>query len=694
MSDRSVASMKKWGIPSSTGGKHGSAHGASAPEIALLERLVWVKYQTHWWPALLYHSYTELQQHLYDRLDMVLKAQFAMAIMRHMQEKKSIKVARLLGRPILEVIEVEDDCYCEFYWQLPSVLPKACSKSRYGGNTELYYDFHRALDQVEDIIRDVSQENFALMPKKDHQTWLERAKYYATEDPFSKRPPTPHPNKTKGKKKDKKVKKVENEKTEKNERGEKSSGEKIRSTRNPSAKGSNTKGPSEKTVNEKKGASADTPVVSKKERPKTPALEKSPSNDESSNGMWEMLKSYSQNFEESMANMIGSSAARATNDASDKRGNGANKKEHGASRDKERGEPASSKPSAETAIDAKIGPQDKVQQESQNSQSITPDASRDSATLRRPNVTGDEHTGIETELPMKKGKSRPSRRQGRKATPKQEPDQVDEIKNIPSYTGSYVTAQTGQTGQTGIVTEHAGNLSERSEKHEPLPTHVDESRDPESESAHQVSTQASTQTAAPSSRQASKLNSKLSSKSLSSKSVSSKHSSKQAAKQAPKQVAKPPPNASKALTVARAMSPVPSIASSALAVARARSPVNILPGLEGDDILPGLSDKVVHARDIWSNVWSQMMLTKGDEEGEQPWQSNNVESIRMAMQQQPSLLDQEVGGTTGRTSAKSGLPKGLTQPTEPPKKTDLALPEKTSATSFWQSMLGCNPNIY
>jgi hypothetical protein len=156
--------MKKWGIPHQ-----------KAPEITLLERLVWVRYKTHWWPALLYHSYSELQQHLYDQLDMVLKAQFAMAIMRQMQERRKVKVARLLGRSILEVIEVEEDCYCEFYWHLPNVLPKASERERYGDNTELYIDFHRALDQVEDIIRDVSEENFALMPNSEQSTWLERA---------------------------------------------------------------------------------------------------------------------------------------------------------------------------------------------------------------------------------------------------------------------------------------------------------------------------------------------------------------------------------------------------------------------------------------------------------------------------------------------------------------------------------------
>lgn len=160
----SVASMKKWGIPHQ-----------KAPEITLLERLVWVKYRSHWWPALLYHSYSELQHHLYDQLDMVLKAQFAMAIMRQVQEKKKIKVARLLGRSMLEVVEVEEDSFCEFYWQLPNVLPNACRKSHYDGDHELYFDFHRALDQVEDIIREVSQENFALFPNSEQQTWLDRA---------------------------------------------------------------------------------------------------------------------------------------------------------------------------------------------------------------------------------------------------------------------------------------------------------------------------------------------------------------------------------------------------------------------------------------------------------------------------------------------------------------------------------------
>lgn len=158
--------MQKWGIPEKE---------MVSAEITLLERLVWVPYKGHWWPALLYSNYTELQQHLYEELDMVLKAQFAVAIMRQMNESKAIKVARLLGSEILEVVEVDDNQYAEFYWQLPRVLPMACKKSRYGNDTKLYLDFHRALDQVEEIIRDISETSFNLVPGEEKVTWLQRA---------------------------------------------------------------------------------------------------------------------------------------------------------------------------------------------------------------------------------------------------------------------------------------------------------------------------------------------------------------------------------------------------------------------------------------------------------------------------------------------------------------------------------------
>ena len=168
--------MAKWGIPPST--QH-NQEGDSA-DLILLERLVWVQYQSYWWPALLYHSYTELQEHLYPQLDMILKAQFAMAILRSQQENRQVKVARLLGRSILEVIELSGDNDAaseiqEFYWALPRILPKAILVETYSKEPELFTDFHRALDQVEDIIRNVSEENFALLPRMEHASWLERA---------------------------------------------------------------------------------------------------------------------------------------------------------------------------------------------------------------------------------------------------------------------------------------------------------------------------------------------------------------------------------------------------------------------------------------------------------------------------------------------------------------------------------------
>ena len=164
-SDRSV-NMQKWGIPEEE---------MVSAEITLLERLVWVPFNGRWWPALLYKNYTELQAHLYDELDTVLKAQFAVAIMRQMNDPKQIKVARLLGRQILEVVEVDDQQHAEFYLQLPKVLPMACKKSYYGNDTKLYLDFHRALDQVEEIIQGISQNSFNLMPSDEKRTWVQRA---------------------------------------------------------------------------------------------------------------------------------------------------------------------------------------------------------------------------------------------------------------------------------------------------------------------------------------------------------------------------------------------------------------------------------------------------------------------------------------------------------------------------------------
>ena len=176
----SMPSIKNWGI---LGGQGSASDGrGSKTRLSLLERLVWVKYQEFWWPALLYYSYSELQDELYKDMDMVLKAQFAMAILNNNKERKKVKIARLLGRPGLEVVELTAGGYFEFYWQLPNVLSEACKFSTYGNNLELYFDFHKALDQVEELIEDVSQENFALLPGSNSYTWLERANIALSRD--------------------------------------------------------------------------------------------------------------------------------------------------------------------------------------------------------------------------------------------------------------------------------------------------------------------------------------------------------------------------------------------------------------------------------------------------------------------------------------------------------------------------------
>lgn len=165
-------SISKWGIPS----HHDAQQAEEAAKIVLLQRLVWVRYKSHWWPALLYHSYTELQEQVTEEMTTALKAQFAIAIMRQMQDNRKIKVARLLGMPSLEVVEAKKGDYHEFYSMLPKMLPRALNKSRYGKEISLFLNLHRALDQVEAIIGEVWAEKFAIVPTMDSCSWLRRGK--------------------------------------------------------------------------------------------------------------------------------------------------------------------------------------------------------------------------------------------------------------------------------------------------------------------------------------------------------------------------------------------------------------------------------------------------------------------------------------------------------------------------------------
>jgi hypothetical protein len=145
--------------------------------INILDRLVWIRYESHWWPAILYESYSEVQQHLYKYLDTILKAQFAMAIMLEMNAKKETMVARVLGRSAVELVEVEEGDHREFYWKLHRRIQQGCDISNYDGNVDLYRDFHRALDEVQQVFqRYARKQNFDLLaPDSSYKTWVEAA---------------------------------------------------------------------------------------------------------------------------------------------------------------------------------------------------------------------------------------------------------------------------------------------------------------------------------------------------------------------------------------------------------------------------------------------------------------------------------------------------------------------------------------
>ncbi len=151
--------------------------GERTSGINILDRLVWIRYESHWWPAILYESYSEVQHHLYRYLDTILKAQFAMAIMLEMNSKKQTMVARVLGRSAVELLEIDENDHREFYWKLHKRIQQGCDWSKYDGNINLYRDFHRALDEVQQIFQMYAlKHKFELLvPDSGYRTWLEAA---------------------------------------------------------------------------------------------------------------------------------------------------------------------------------------------------------------------------------------------------------------------------------------------------------------------------------------------------------------------------------------------------------------------------------------------------------------------------------------------------------------------------------------
>lgn len=165
--------MKQWRIPFRS-----EDVTMEAAELVLLERLVWVRYHSMWWPAILYDSYAELQDEIADEMDSMIKAQFAMAIIRQIKDNTNVRVARILGRAKIEVVEIQAESWHEFYSMVPKVLPRALNPAYFGTKPDLFLEFHRALDHVEAIISEVTKKKIALGTNTTVDgTWLDRAQH-------------------------------------------------------------------------------------------------------------------------------------------------------------------------------------------------------------------------------------------------------------------------------------------------------------------------------------------------------------------------------------------------------------------------------------------------------------------------------------------------------------------------------------
>lgn len=148
-----------------------------AKDINILDRLVWIRYESHWWPAIIYKSYSEVQQHLYRYLDTILKTQFAMAIMLEMNSSKPTKVARILGKSSVELVAVDPDAYHEFYWNLAEMIRQGCDLSQFVDNVDHFLAFHQALDEIVEIFTIYSrkQEFDLVLPDSGYRTWYDSA---------------------------------------------------------------------------------------------------------------------------------------------------------------------------------------------------------------------------------------------------------------------------------------------------------------------------------------------------------------------------------------------------------------------------------------------------------------------------------------------------------------------------------------
>lgn len=172
--------LQRWGIP--------VPEKDDPIELTLMDRLVFVRYrEKYWWPAILYKSNQEMMEQQSILLQVSdelpgckLMGSCSASPLQMRRKDDRYQVARLLGRPSLDIVQIKHPGreLTEFYWQLSQLIPKTLDSMYFRDDLDLYYDWHRSLDQVEQLLRDCFGRKFeaTLSQGSSKRTWLQRAK--------------------------------------------------------------------------------------------------------------------------------------------------------------------------------------------------------------------------------------------------------------------------------------------------------------------------------------------------------------------------------------------------------------------------------------------------------------------------------------------------------------------------------------
>lgn len=195
---RQLRYFRKWGIPVDEE-EPSKILVDPSPEMILLGRIVWVKYRPqprypeyYLWPAIYYKNYQEIATRapkVWNQLGLWRRLPIAsQMIFDKSNPSNSAPVARLLGMGAITLVEIPSKlkqqhkstpAISEFHKQLPAMLQStACNIDYFKHNPTLYYDWHRALDQVESILKECLGDHYVLKAEPPNQitTWYQRAR--------------------------------------------------------------------------------------------------------------------------------------------------------------------------------------------------------------------------------------------------------------------------------------------------------------------------------------------------------------------------------------------------------------------------------------------------------------------------------------------------------------------------------------